>query len=194
MRWDALTLTPPYTLIDTHSDDNVIAALQQQHQHERQQHAPFATASATASGGGGGVDGGPVELAPARPPPAPAAPPPPLAGAPPPAPAAILAPRAMAALAAALPARFAGARWRLLYSTAAHGTSLQTLYRRAAAPAPPGAAQLLAVRDGGGHVFGVFASEALRAAPRFYGSGETFVFQLEVGYEGAGSVCRYYCV
>jgi hypothetical protein len=61
-------------------------------------------------------------------------------------------------------------------STARHGISLQTLYRRAA-----GAPQtLLVVRDGGGHVFGAFSAEAWRVAPRFYGTGETFVFQLEV--------------
>jgi hypothetical protein len=62
-------------------------------------------------------------------------------------------------------------------STSRHGVSLQTLYRRAAGAAPT----LLVVRDGGGGVFGAFSAEAWRVAPRFYGSGETFVFQLEVG-------------
>ncbi|GBF88193.1 hypothetical protein Rsub_00905 [Raphidocelis subcapitata] len=87
----------------------------------------------------------------------------------------LLSPRHVTALAAALPARFRANSWALAYSTARHGISLQTLYRRAA-----GAAQtLLVVRDGGGHVFGAFTTEAWRVAPRFYGTGETFVFQLE---------------
>jgi hypothetical protein len=88
--------------------------------------------------------------------------------------------RHVAALAAALPPRFRTNAWALAYSTARHGVSLQTLYRRAAGAA----ATLLVVRDGGGHVFGAFSAEAWRVAPRFYGSGETFVFQLEVRRAG----------
>jgi len=41
------------------------------------------------------------------------------------------------ALAGALPARFRLCGWHLLYSTARHGISLQTLYRRWVPP-PPG--------------------------------------------------------
>jgi hypothetical protein len=37
------------------------------------------------------------------------------------------------------------------------------------------------VKDTSGYVFGCYTPEPWRVAPRFYGSGETFVFQLEVG-------------
>jgi hypothetical protein len=37
---------------------------------------------------------------------------------------------------------------------------------------------VLLVRDGGGYVFGAFCPEAWRPSPRFFGTGETFVFQL----------------
>lgn len=73
--------------------------------------------------------------------------------------------------------------WRLAYSTARHGTSLATLYRRAGSTAVP---TLLLVRDGSGHVFGCYTTDSWRVAPRYFGSGETFVFQLQVRLWGAG--------
>lgn len=39
---------------------------------------------------------------------------------------------------------------------------------------------LLVIRDSAGHIFGSFTSEGWRVATRFYGTGETFVFQLQV--------------
>jgi TLD len=39
---------------------------------------------------------------------------------------------------------------------------------------------LLVIRDMAGYVFGSFTSEGWRVATRFYGTGETFVFQLQV--------------
>ncbi|KAF8069683.1 Oxr1 [Scenedesmus sp. PABB004] len=77
-------------------------------------------------------------------------------------------------LAAALPPRFQGRAWALAYGSHRHGISLATLFRRGAGLSP----SVLLVRDGGGHVFGAFATEPWRPAPRFFGSGETFVFQL----------------
>uniref|UniRef100_A0A7S3R957 Oxidation resistance protein 1 n=1 Tax=Dunaliella tertiolecta TaxID=3047 RepID=A0A7S3R957_DUNTE len=79
----------------------------------------------------------------------------------------------------ALPARHApigGASrpWRLTYCTRQHGISLATLYRRAANVSPT----LLFIKDTGGGVFGAYCSEPWRVGPRFYGSGETCVFQL----------------
>jgi hypothetical protein len=90
-------------------------------------------------------------------------------------PSVILDPSHLAALCGALPARFKLRKWQLVYSTSRHGTSLATLYRKASQQAPC----VLVVRDSGGHVFGAFTPEAWRIAPRFYGTGETFVFQLE---------------
>ena len=39
---------------------------------------------------------------------------------------------------------------------------------------------VLVVRDRGGAVFGCFTAEAWRVAPRYYGTGESFVFKLQV--------------
>ncbi|KAI8474756.1 MAG: TLD-domain-containing protein [Monoraphidium minutum] len=127
---------------------------------------------AASSQPGGGIDGGPVEIVPPRL----------LDGASTSGfvprtsePSALVGDRQLAALAAALPARFRTSAWSLAYSTARHGISLQTLYRKAAGAAPT----VLVIRDAGGYLFGAFTTEAWRVAPRFYGTGETFVFQLE---------------
>lgn len=40
------------------------------------------------------------------------------------------------------------------------------------------APSLLLVKDAGGAVFGAYVSDAWRYNPRFYGTGETFVFQV----------------
>ena len=39
---------------------------------------------------------------------------------------------------------------------------------------------MLVVRDTRQHVFGAFTAEPWRIAPRYYGTGESFVFQLQV--------------
>jgi len=76
---------------------------------------------------------------------------------------------------AAVPKRLMQANWSLLYSTAQHGFSLQSLYRKAAGCEPT----VLVVKDPAEYIFGSFCSEAWKIAPRFYGTGESFVFQLE---------------
>ena len=93
----------------------------------------------------------------------------------------ILSRQQVAALAQALPARHRLSQWSLLYSTVRHGISLQTMYRKGAGVAPT----VLVVRDTGGYVFGCYAPEAWRIAPRYYGTGETFVFQLQVRQDTA---------
>lgn len=40
---------------------------------------------------------------------------------------------------------------------------------------------ILVIRDRAGHVFGCFCAEPWRVAPRYYGTGESFVFQIQVG-------------
>eukprot|EP01026_Neomeris_dumetosa_P027596 TRINITY_DN22429_c0_g1_i5.p1 TRINITY_DN22429_c0_g1~~TRINITY_DN22429_c0_g1_i5.p1 ORF type:complete len:508 (-),score=60.56 TRINITY_DN22429_c0_g1_i5:441-1964(-) len=74
-----------------------------------------------------------------------------------------------------LPSRHRFSTWELVYSTSRHGISLQTLYRREHNAQPP---TVLVVRDSGGYIFGCFASEQWKVHPRYYGSGETFVFQV----------------
>ncbi len=62
-----------------------------------------------------------------------------------------------------------------------HGISLATLYRKMHGGQVP---TLTVIKDNGGHVFGCYTPEGWRIAPRYYGSGETFVFQLEVRWPG----------
>jgi len=73
-----------------------------------------------------------------------------------------------------LPGRFAYGRWQLVYCTERDGISLHTLYRKAAGKAP----SVLVVKDTGGYVFGALAMEPWKIHTRFYGTGETSVFQL----------------
>jgi hypothetical protein len=77
-------------------------------------------------------------------------------------------------LPASLPPLHQGNPWLLLYSTARDGISLATMMRRADKVAP----SLLLVKDTGGAVFGAYVTEPWRFAPRFYGTGESFVFQV----------------
>lgn len=62
--------------------------------------------------------------------------------------------------------------WVLRYTPKAHGTSLSTLYRTVGDCKQT----LLVVQDSKDHIFGGFAPEAWEPHPRFYGSGEAFVF------------------
>ena len=39
---------------------------------------------------------------------------------------------------------------------------------------------MLVVRDTQQHIFGCFTSESWRVAPRYYGTGESFIFQIQV--------------
>jgi len=89
----------------------------------------------------------------------------------------VLSPCTLQQLAAAIPSRFMMADWRLLYSTAVHGISLNTLYLRTAGCG----ACLLVIKDRAGNVFGGFCSEWRPPSKpsKFYGSGETFLFAVE---------------
>ncbi|GIL45755.1 hypothetical protein Vafri_2909 [Volvox africanus] len=81
----------------------------------------------------------------------------------------------MRAVASAIPPLERMKDWTLSYSTVKHGISLQTLYRRVVNGMP----SVLLIRDFGGFTFGCYTPDSWRVAPRYYGSGETFVFQLE---------------
>lgn len=63
-------------------------------------------------------------------------------------------------------------RWSLLYSTEAHGSSLDTLLLLAKGQSP----SLLVVKDEKGNVFGGFASDEWHRAAQYYGNGESFLF------------------
>ena len=63
-----------------------------------------------------------------------------------------------------------------LISTEKHGISLLTLFRNAAAFE----FSLIVVADRAGYVFGSFNTEAWKMRPHYFGTGESFVFQLQV--------------
>ena len=99
----------------------------------------------------------------------------------------LLTRRQVSAVVSALPIRHKLNRWRLAYSTHRDGTSLNTLYRKCARLSPT----VMVIRDDAGHVFGCFAPESWsgpgagqhggtrqHSLKRYYGTGETFVFQL----------------
>jgi len=64
---------------------------------------------------------------------------------------------------------------------------LLTLALRRFRKASGQSATVLLVRDTGGYVFGAFCPEVWRPNPRFFGTGETFVFQLAPHKVRAGS-------
>eukprot|EP00898_Chlorokybus_atmophyticus_P004128 jgi/Chlat1/4716/Chrsp30S00368 len=74
----------------------------------------------------------------------------------------------VSALAGVLPPRFRLATWELLYSTARDGI-------RFAQNCSP---TVLAVQDMAEHVFGCYATDPWRVYPRYFGTGECFVFRL----------------
>ena len=88
-----------------------------------------------------------------------------------------MSPFVLQQLAAAVPARFKFADWRLLYSTGEHGISLNTLYGRTARCG----SCYLVIKDASGNIFGAFCSEwrEPNQPNAFYGSGETFLFSVE---------------
>jgi len=75
----------------------------------------------------------------------------------------------------ALPVRYRNYNWRLLFSTARDGTSLNTFHLRMSEHGGP---TVLVMEDTNGYVFGGFASEEWRIQDSFFGTGETFVFSL----------------
>ena len=89
----------------------------------------------------------------------------------------VLTPRDVEQLRRALPSRYVCSDWYLLYSTTVHGTSLNTLHMRASGSG----GCILALRDRSGGRFGGFASEwrEPEVPPRFYGSGECFLFHVQ---------------
>ncbi|CAF1235462.1 unnamed protein product [Adineta ricciae] len=74
-----------------------------------------------------------------------------------------------------LPARVHGLNWQLIFSTEAHGFSLNQLYRRSMEVDQDSPA-LLIVKDIEQNTFGAYISQQLMISEGFYGTGESFLF------------------
>ncbi|OQS02280.1 hypothetical protein THRCLA_05335 [Thraustotheca clavata] len=68
-------------------------------------------------------------------------------------------------------------KWKLLYSTDIHGSSLQSLLILAKAQSPT----LIVVQDEKNVIFGGFATDEWHPALNYYGTGEAFLFTFEQG-------------
>ncbi|OQR85392.1 hypothetical protein ACHHYP_11880 [Achlya hypogyna] len=77
----------------------------------------------------------------------------------------------------ALPITCQLCKWKLLYSTDVHGSSLQSLMILAKAQSPT----LVVVQDDQQVVFGGFATDEWHQALNYYGTGEAFLFTFENG-------------
>jgi len=75
-------------------------------------------------------------------------------------------------------------RWCLIYSTEAHGSSLDTLLLLAKNQSPT----LLVVKDDLGNVFGGFATDEWHRATQYFGNGESFLFSFANAKASSGSV------
>eukprot|EP00301_Raphidiophrys_heterophryoidea_P006249 c12537_g2_i2.p1 GENE.c12537_g2_i2~~c12537_g2_i2.p1 ORF type:complete len:408 (-),score=76.57 c12537_g2_i2:210-1433(-) len=73
-----------------------------------------------------------------------------------------------------LPISFQFSDWFLLYSLQRHGVSLGTFFRNTAAKGP----SLVIIQDQNGHIFGGYASESWEIKPKYYGTGESYLFQI----------------
>lgn len=73
------------------------------------------------------------------------------------------------------PARLIGTDWKLVYSTAQHGYSLNNVYRKFQVESSP---TLLSILTTTGEVFGALVSTPLRLDEHFYGTGESFLYTL----------------
>ena len=86
----------------------------------------------------------------------------------------VLSEPAVRLLSAALPSITRLRPWSLAYCQRRDGLSLQTLLRKTAGRAPC----LLALRTTTGAVCGAFVTAPWRFSPRYYGSGESWVFNV----------------
>lgn len=88
-------------------------------------------------------------------------------------------------IADALPLRYRNNDWGLVYSLREHGASINTLYRRALdLQDGPG---ILNIQTSKRHLFGAFITETLEdnksLKPKYYGTGECFVFTFQPEYQ-----------
>eukprot|EP01127_Copromyxa_protea_P023589 TRINITY_DN888_c0_g1_i1.p1 TRINITY_DN888_c0_g1~~TRINITY_DN888_c0_g1_i1.p1 ORF type:complete len:509 (-),score=46.25 TRINITY_DN888_c0_g1_i1:31-1557(-) len=74
-----------------------------------------------------------------------------------------------------LPQRLRFTNWKLLYSTHYHGISLNTFYNNT----EDMGANIIVMRTAKSRIFGGYASESWTRRTGFYGSGESFLFQIQ---------------
>uniref|UniRef100_A0A6B2LLB7 Oxidation resistance protein 1 n=1 Tax=Arcella intermedia TaxID=1963864 RepID=A0A6B2LLB7_9EUKA len=74
-----------------------------------------------------------------------------------------------------MPMRFRDHNWKLLFNSSSDGTSLITFYSKLYDSGPT----IILIEDKAGHVFGGYASEDWKVQPRYFGTGESFVFAVK---------------
>ncbi|KAI2654836.1 Nuclear receptor coactivator 7 [Labeo rohita] len=79
-----------------------------------------------------------------------------------------------------IPPRTQGYPWKLMYSTAQHGTSLKTLYRQMGEVDRP---VLMVIKDTDNQVFGAFCSDPFKVSSYCYGTGETFLYSFSPEFQ-----------
>ncbi|XP_033120142.1 nuclear receptor coactivator 7-like isoform X2 [Anneissia japonica] len=72
-----------------------------------------------------------------------------------------------------MPARIEGHSWCLVYSTAEHGFSLKSLYRKMQGEEGP---MLIIIKDTDNRLFGALTNSPMKMSDHFYGTGETFLY------------------
>ena len=89
----------------------------------------------------------------------------------------VLSERQLRDLSQALPMRFRGKNFVLVYSTQEHGISLMTLYRKIEYCEPA----ILIIKTTHGDVFGAFLNHEVEMSKKdkYYGDGESFVFKFD---------------
>ncbi|XP_069180610.1 oxidation resistance protein 1 isoform X8 [Procambarus clarkii] len=79
-----------------------------------------------------------------------------------------------------LPARAQGYSWKLVFSTAQHGFSLNSLYRKMNEIDTP---IMLFIQDTHQNIFGAVVSCSLRVSELYYGTGESFLFSFHPEFQ-----------
>jgi len=71
-------------------------------------------------------------------------------------------------------------QWEIVFRISSDGVSLRTFFNKVANYNPT----IIVVQDSKKNVFGALVTEKWRTSPRFYGTGETFLFTFKVGLRG----------
>jgi hypothetical protein len=82
----------------------------------------------------------------------------------------------------AMPTRFRNAEWGRLFQLSTDGSSYGTFFQATENVAPA----VLVVRTDRGDRFGCYSSEGFKNSKQYYGTGETFVFQITPAFAAFG--------